>query len=341
MKLIVAALTAFTALTVSAADPKAPAKTPKATANVATNLFADKVVAKGKGLEIKSSQVEEAFMQLKAQAAGRGQPIPEERRAQVEKSILDQMIIFRLLGAKAVSADRAKAEVETRKQYIQFRDSSPNEALFTTQLQSLGMTTNGFRAQIFERQLAVTVVDREVKDKVAITDAQVKKFYDENGNRFEKPEEVRASHILISSVDPVTRAELPAAELKKKKDHADKVLVRAKKGEDFAKLAKEFSEDPGSKDKGGEYIFPRGQMVKEFEETAFALKPKEVSGLVKTQFGWHIILLSEKKAASKLKLDEVKEDIKKVLTGMEADKQVPVYLEQLKKDAAVEILTGK
>ncbi len=341
MKSIVAALAVFITLTVSAADPKSPAKVITPTANTATNLFADKVVAKGKGLEIKSSQVEEAFIQLKAQAAGRGQPIPEERRAQVEKSILDQMIIFRLLAAKAGSADRAKAEVETRKQYIQFRDSAPNEALFTTQLQSLGLTTNGFRAQIYERQLAVTVVDREVKDKVAVTDVQVKKFYEENSSRFEQPEQVRASHILISSMDAATRAELPAAELKKKKDVADKVLVRAKKGEDFAKLAKEFSEDPGSKDKGGEYTFPRGQMVKEFEETAFALKPKEVSGLVKTQFGWHIIMLSEKKPGSKLKLDEVKEDIKKMLTQMEGDKQIPAYFEQLKKDAAVEILTGK
>ena len=336
MKSLVAALATLIALTATAADPKAPVK-----ANTATNLFPDKVVVKGKGLEIKSSQVEEVFMQLKAQAAGQGQPIPDERRAEVEKNILERMIIFRLLAAKAGAADRAKAEVETRKQYIQFRDSEPSEAMFNAKLQSFGMTTNTLQAQIYEKHLAMAVMDREVKDKLLITDAQVKKYYDENSNRFEQPEQVRASHILISSVDQGTRAELPAAELKKKKDLADKVLARAKKGEDFAKLAKEFSEDPGSKDKGGEYTFPRGQMVKEFEETAFALKPNEVSGLVKTQFGWHIIRLSEKKPSSKIKIDEVKEDIKKALTGMEADKQAPAYLEQLKKDAAVEVISGK
>ena len=336
MKSLVAALAAFITLTATAADPKAPAKV-----SPAPSLFPDKVVAKGKGLEIKASQLDEVFTQLKAQAAGRGQPIPDERRAQIETNILERMIILRLLAAKADSADRAKAEIETRKQYAQFRDSAPSEAIFLARIQSLGMTTNAVRAEIYEQQVAMTVIDREVKDKVAITDAQVKEFYDKNSNRFEQPEQVRASHILVSSVDSATRAELPAAELKKKKDLADKVLARAKKGEDFAKLAKEFSEDPGSKDKGGEYTFPRGQMVKEFEETAFALKANEVSGLVKTQFGWHIIKLSEKKPATKLKIDEVKADIKKALAGMESDKQMPLYLEKLKKDAAVEVLLGK
>lgn len=338
MKSLVAALAAFITLTATAADPKAPAKVSPAPA---PSLFPDKVVAKGKGLEIKASQLDEVFTQLKAQAAGRGQPIPDERRAQIETNILERMIIFRLLAAKADSADRAKAEIETRKQYAQFRDSAPSEAIFLARIQSLGMTTNAVRAEIYEQQVAMSVIDREVKDKVAITDAQVKEFYDKNSNRFEEPEQVRASHILVSSVDSATRAELPAAELKKKKDLADKLLARAKKGEDFAKLAKEFSEDPGSKDKGGEYTFPRGQMVKEFEETAFALKANEVSGLVKTQFGWHIIKLSEKKPATKLKIDEVRADIKKALAGMESDKQMPLYLEKLKKDAAVEVLLGK
>jgi peptidyl-prolyl cis-trans isomerase C len=336
MKLILT-LVAVLALihAVPAVEPKVPAKA------AAPALFADKVVAKGKGLEIKASQLDEIYLQIKAQAAGRGQPIPDEQGAQVRQRILDQMIVFRLLGARADKADHAKAETEAREQYLKFRDSLPNESLFTAQLQSLGMTTNGFRAQIIERQLAMAVIDREVRGKVVITDAQVKKFYDESSSRFEEPERVRASHILISSVDAATRAELPAAELKKKKETADKVLARAKKGEDFAKLAKEFSEDPGSKETGGEYTFPRGQMVKEFEETAFALKANEVSGLVKTQFGWHIIKLSEKMPAKKLAFDEVKADLKKALIGMESDKQIPPYLDQLKKDAAVEVLLGK
>ena len=80
------------------------------------------------------------------------------------------------------------------------------------------------------------------------------------------------------------------------------LLKRARAGEDFAKLAKEYSEDPGSKDKGGEYKFPRGQMVPEFEAAAFSLKTNQVSDIVTTSFGYHIIKLSEKIPAQKVEL---------------------------------------
>ena len=119
------------------------------------------------------------------------------------------------------------------------------------------------------------------------------------------------------------------------------MLKRAKAGEDFAKLAKEYSEDPGSKDKGGEYTFPRGQMVPEFEAAAFSLGTNQISDIVTTQFGYHIIKTYEKIPAKKVEFDEAKNDIKEYLSGQTVQKQLPEYLEKLEKDANVQILDEK
>src|SRR5437763_13727165 len=110
---------------------------------------------------------------------------------------------------------------------------------------------------------------------------------------------VRASHILIATSDPATGTEMSESEKKAKRKIADDLLKRAKAGEDFAKLAKENSEDPGSKDKGGEYTFPRGQMMPEFEAAAFSLNTNQVSDVVTTPYGFHIIKLYEKIPAHK------------------------------------------
>jgi parvulin-like peptidyl-prolyl isomerase len=116
------------------------------------------------------------------------------------------------------------------------------------------------------------------------------------------------------------------------------LLKRARAGEDFAKLAKEYSEDPGSKDKGGEYTFPKGQMVPEFEATAFSLKTNEISDIVTTQYGYHIIKLHEHIPAQKVAFDKVSPRIKDYLVQQELVKLAPDYIAKIRKDANVEIL---
>jgi len=152
---------------------------------------------------------------------------------------------------------------------------------------------------------------------------------------------VRASHILLSTRDPETNKDLSEDQKTAKRKKAEELLKRARAGEDFAKLAKENSEDPGSKDKGGEYQFSRGQMVGEFETAAFSLKTNEISDIVTTQFGYHIIKLSEKIPAKKIELTKVTPDVKEYLTQQQMQKRqqdVQDYLQKLKKESAVEIL---
>ena len=158
---------------------------------------------------------------------------------------------------------------------------------------------------------------------------------------------VRASHILLSTVDPETKSPLADEKKLAKRKVTEDLLKRARAGEDFAKLAKEFSEDPGSRDNGGEYKFPRGQMVPAFETAAFSLTTNQVSDVVTTQFGYHIIKLSEKIPARKITLDEtiegvkVSDQVKDLLQRQQLDKVLPDYIQKLQKDAKVEILDEK
>jgi len=176
---------------------------------------------------------------------------------------------------------------------------------------------------------------------VNVTDADVRKYFDDNPARFEEPEMVRASHILLMTTDPKTNTELTEDQKTAKHKEMEGLLKRARAGEDFAELAKKYSEDPGSKDKGGEYKFPRGQMVPEFEAAAFSLGTNQVSDIVTTRYGYHIIKLSEKIPAKKVEFEKAASDIKEGLTQQELQKQFPDYLDKLKKEAGVEILDEK
>src|SRR5207244_2864211 len=184
--------------------------------------------------------------------------------------------------------------------------------------------------------------------KVNVTDEEAKKYYDDNPAKFEQPEMVRASHILISTKDPqdqnpnpALRKDLPEDKKPARRKQLEDLLKRARAGEDFAKLAKEYSEDPASKDKGGEYVFPRASadprrgMVPEFEAAAFSLKTNEVSDIVTTQFGYHVIKLSETIPARKVELAKVESNIKDYLIQQALQKQSVDYMAQLKKDAGV------
>ncbi|HWN99612.1 MAG TPA: peptidylprolyl isomerase [Blastocatellia bacterium] len=151
-----------------------------------------------------------------------------------------------------------------------------------------------------------------------VSDGDIEQYFADHGSEFD---EVRLRHILIS-IEPKPAGDEEGAEAKDKKDapkpptkeeakkKAEALLARARNGEDFAKLAKENSDDPGSKDKGGEYdFFGRGRMVPEFEEVAFKLKPGEISEPVETQFGYHIILLEERRAATSASDPKVRQQI--------------------------------
>jgi len=181
--------------------------------------------------------------------------------------------------------------------------------------------------------LASLYLRQEVVSKIQVPEEDLKKYYESHKDEFKTPEMVRVRHILV-------KVDASASEKDKKaaKKKAESILKKIKSGEDFAKLAAEVSDDPGSKQKGGELgFFPRGRMVQPFEDAAFALKPGEVSGLVKTQYGYHIIKVEERKAAGIQSFDDAKESIDQKLIQDQTKSKVVDFIEKAMKDAKVEI----
>ncbi|MGO8931656.1 MAG: peptidylprolyl isomerase [Limisphaerales bacterium] len=304
-----------------------------------SNLFGKTIVAKGKGVEISRSQLDDEVIRIKAQAAARGQNIAPEQMPMVDREVLDRLIQVQLLEAKATAEDKAAGKALAEKRFEEAKARLGSDEALNRQLKVLGTTREEVLANWIEGATAEAVLRRELK--VNITDEDARKYYDDNPARFEEPEKVRASHILLVTTDPKTNTELTEDQKAAKRKEMEGILKRARAGEDFAKLAQEYSEDPGSKDKGGEYTFPRGQMVAEFEAAAFSLGTNQVSDIITTRFGYHIIKLSEKIPARKIEFTKAASDIKDGLTQQAVQKQFPDYMAKLKKEAGVEILDEK
>lgn len=306
------------------------------------SLLGDPVVARAKGgIEIRQKQLDNAVIGLKAGLNARGQNVTPDQMVMLERQVLNDILGLQLIVTKATDADKAKGKeqfvkaVKKLKTDAKLTDEEFDQKLATS-LRIQGITREEWNQQRTDQSIAGAVLERELKIKISDDDA--KKFYEEYPARFEKPEMARASHVLISTKDPATNSDLPEDQKKAKLKLAEDIRKKALAGEDFAKLAKEYSDDPGSKENGGEYTFPRGQMVSEFEAAAFALGSNQVSEVVTTQFGYHIIKLSEKTPAKKITLAEVMDDLKEGLKAQEIQKQLPDYLKQLMKDSNVEIL---
>jgi parvulin-like peptidyl-prolyl isomerase len=332
-------LLAGASLSAWCATPDQPAPPAVKTPKKASDLFPDSVVAKANGFEVKRSQLDEEVIRFKSQAAGRGQNIPPDRQSELESQILEQIIQLKLILAKATEADKTAGSTLAGTRFDEAKTRLGSEDMLLQRLKAEGLTKDELLSKWTEAATAEAVAKRELK--VSVTDDDVKKFYEENPSRFEQPEMVRASHILFGTKDTATGTDLPDDKKAAKRKLAEEILKRARAGEDFAKLAKEYSEDPGSKEKGGEYTFPRGQMVPEFEAAAISLNTNQVSDLVTTSFGYHIIKLSEKIPAKKVELAKVSTEIKDGLTQQAMQKQVPDYIAKLKKEASLEILDEK
>jgi len=174
------------------------------------------------------------------------------------------------------------------------------------------------------------------KDVIA-TEEDQKQYYTLYKNKFSFPEQVKARHILLKFSHNMSEEEK-----KKVKEKAESILERLKKGEDFAELATAYSEDPGSAKKGGDLgYFQKGKMVKPFEEAAFSLKPGQLSGIVETRFGYHIIKVEDYKEAGTKTFDEVKDSIKAELQNELAKVKATEFIDKTVKDAGMEIYSDK
>jgi parvulin-like peptidyl-prolyl isomerase len=333
----------------SGAAPAAAAATTNSNpANVMATLFGDPVVAKGKGFEIKQSQLDVVVDGFKARTAQMGQSVPTE---ELEKTALNSLIVNQILLQEATDADKTAGKKEADEYIAQKLKQFGSQAAVEEQLKAAGKTFDGWRTEMTEQTTATAVMIRELN--ATPTEAEIKKYYDDHPTASEVPEEVHVRHILLLTIDPTTHAPLTDDQVKSKKKQIDDVLKQARGGTDFATLAKQYSEDPGSKENGGELppfakasADPTHAMVPEFETAAFALTNNQISDVITTQYGYHIIQMLDKIPAKKIVLTDkvpsgdstVADEIKNFLIWQKLQELAPAYIEKLSKSPGVEIL---
>lgn len=181
--------------------------------------------------------------------------------------------------------------------------------------------------------LASQYLTQEIVNKIKVTENDMKLYYKTRPDELKTPETVRARHILIM-IDKSASEDAKG----KAKEKAESILKRARAGEDFAKLASESSNDIVSKAKGGDLgFFPKGRMAPEFEKAVFSLKPGEVSGIVETQFGFHIIKVEEKKESILEPYEKIKDKVREKVFNDFKKARVDEFVKKAMEDAGVEL----
>jgi peptidyl-prolyl cis-trans isomerase C len=294
----------------------------------------DEAVAKVNDKAITRRQLGEVMANDLRMLAQRGTQLTPDQQLGYERQVLGKLIEQELLIQAAGKTQVADADQKVEEQIARIKASFPDPKMFDDQLQKMGRSIEQVRKDVRQMLAVQAFVETEFASKVKIADDQIKAFYDEHPDYFSKPAQIRASHILVSVPEGATD------EVKKTKRAAiDKARERVTTGkEDFAKVAAEISECP-SKQKGGDLeFFAKGQMVPEFDQAAFALKSDEISPVVTTQFGFHVIKKTGESAPEKRPLDAMKESIEKFLKKQQVDKQLGQFIEEQKKTAKVETL---
>jgi peptidyl-prolyl cis-trans isomerase C len=291
------------------------------------------VLAKVNGVAITRGERDRALQEILAQGGGRGgqQPTPE-MMPQMENAALDQLINIEVLYQKGKKLTVKDLEQKVDEKVGQTRKQFPSQADFEKALKGANITENKLK-DLARRNIVIdNLMQKEVFSKITITEADVKKFYDDNPDKFKMPERTQASHILISADQKAT-----PEDKKKAKEKAEAIRKRVAKGEDFATVAKAESNCPSAAKGGDLGYFGKGQMVPEFEKAAAALKLGELSDVVESPFGYHIIKVMDRKPADTVKFAEVKDKIEDYLKGQKAQKPMSDYVEKIKKEAKVEI----
>lgn len=211
----------------------------------------------------------------------------------VKEQLLNDMITQRLILQKAAAMKIVTTPEEVNEELDRLIEQFGGREEFDQILNERGMDLEKLKTDI-EYQLTVEKIMQEITKGIVVSDAEVREYYDNNPDEFkEYPDEVKARHILVDT-----------------EEEAKEILKKLKEGADFAELAKEYSKDTSSKEEGGDLgYFNRGIMVPEFDKAVFEMEVGQISDIVKTQFGYHIIKLEDKKISPIIKFDEIKEDL--------------------------------
>ncbi len=246
-------------------------------------------------------------------------------KSDVAQSLIRQAILNQESKERRIKAPSDQVEEQFQSQYNSLLQSyGMTEEDLKERLQAYDMTLNQFKEQIkdsIRQQLKQEILKGVVVGDIKPADQELKEYFEENKDKYVTLEEIKASHILLDS-----------------KEKAEEVHKELEEGADFAELAKEYSKDTSNAEKGGDLgWFSRGKMVPEFEEVAFSLEKGVITDPVKTEYGWHIIKLVDRKEGEDKTFEEVKDEVKADYVKEEKDKRFEEWYREAKERSDIQI----
>jgi parvulin-like peptidyl-prolyl isomerase len=299
------------------------------------------VVAKVNGTELRSDYIR---FRVNLDIRRIGQNLSSQEKAKLAGAIIEKEIVRELMYQEGQSKGKGVSPETVEKELQAFKKSYNSEEKFQETLKMRGLSEEELKKGIEVDLIAKTLLDERVKGKVHVTDTQVKKFYEDKKESFKRPESFRARHIFVGYVPFDVMKTTPREELKDKageyraaaKKKVDEVFAKIKSGGNFEELAKQYSEDKGTAEKGGDLDFMyKGVFDPQFDKAVAELKIGETSDIVETEFGYHIIRLMETRPSDYAPFKDVEESIQKHLFMTEAQKLVGRYIEGLRKKADI------
>ena len=257
---------------------------------------------------------------------------PREQRAQLERQVLDGLITRTILEQEIDNKGITVSESDIQETLAQFKGQFPTEDAYRTALQQQGFTEDRFQEELQRQMRIERLITTQVMDNLTVDEAELRAFYDDNPEYFEQPEQVSARHIILTTqgVDETERTD--------KRRRLEEIRRRIVGGADFSEMAREFSEGPSAGDGGRLGTFGRGQMVPEFEDAAFSLGVGEISGIVETQFGYHILEVTDRIPGQSVPYEEVRPNIEEFLMEDTRNQAAQQYVQGLRDTAEVEML---
>jgi peptidyl-prolyl cis-trans isomerase C len=288
-------------------------------------------VATVNGVEISRSKLEaQVNHTINQRGMGSGGITQPGTYKTIQEEMLEQLIVQELLWQEAQRRDFVINDEEVEQQLQKMKSGFDNEQAFLFKIKEGGFTEVTFREEIRQQRSAQRMVSEGIAAEISVNDADVETFYNENIDKMSSPEQLRARHILVSPKSDDEEGERMARE---------KITALQKEldgGASFAVVAMENSEGPSAKGGGDLGFFGRGQMVPAFEEAVFALQPGEVSDVVETRFGYHIIKLEERRDAQTVPVEEAAERIRPYLSQQRVLEAVEKLIEELRSSAEIE-----
>jgi peptidyl-prolyl cis-trans isomerase C len=261
-----------------------------------------------------------------------GKSLDSTKVDSLRQKILDSMIGTELLYQESKKAGYEASDEEVSGEIQSIMKRYPDEETFRKTLSERGLTDEMIRRQISQNISIRKYIDEEVTKNIVIPREDKLKFYEDHKDQYKHKEQVAARHIILKASEND-----PPESLQTKRQRLEAIRERAVNGEDFSALAKQYSEGP-SASKGGELgYFSRGQMVKPFEDAAFKLKPGEISPVIQTKFGLHIIQVYDTKPAGTATFDEVEASIDDALKRPKINQKIESLINDLRSKAKIDI----